>query len=85
MAIATRSDVALLREALRGFHMLEHPDAWLKRPGNLAKILGYWARGKKRNAAAYPPKVGPERDEMMTALGLSPQLDIDRLAAGAAA
>ncbi|MBS0411636.1 MAG: FAD-dependent oxidoreductase [Proteobacteria bacterium] len=85
VAIATRSDVALLREALRGFHMLEHPDAWLKRPGNLAKILGYWAKGKKRNAAAYPPKVGPERDELMTALGLSPQLDIDRLAAGATA
>jgi len=84
VGVATRSDVALLREALRGFHMLEHPEAWLKRPGNLVKILGYWARGKKANAAAYPPRVGPERAAMFEALGLSPQLDIDRLAAAGA-
>nr|QQZ48780.1 hypothetical protein JKL49_15390 [Phenylobacterium glaciei] len=67
--------------ALRGFHMLEHPSAWLKRPANFLRVLGYWARGKTANAAAYPPKLGPERHEMLTALGLSPQLDIDRLAA----
>ncbi|HEX7760384.1 MAG TPA: FAD-dependent oxidoreductase [Caulobacteraceae bacterium] len=83
VAVATRSDVGLLREALRGFHMLEHPEAWLKRPANVVKILGYWARGKKANAAAYPPKVGPKRDVMLNALGISPQLDIDRVAGGA--
>ena len=81
VAIAIRSDIGLLRAALRGFHMLEHPSAWLKRPANLLRVLGYWARGKKANAAAYPPRLGPGRHEMMTALGLSPQLDIDRLAA----
>lgn len=81
VAVAIRSDVGLLRAALRGFHMLEHPSAWLKRPANILRVLGYWARGKKANAAAYPPKLGPERREMLTALGLSPQLDIDRLAA----
>ncbi len=79
VAIAVRSDTDLLRAALRGFHMLEDPSAWLKRPANLARVLGYWMRGKKANAAAYPPKLGPDRDEMMRALGLSPELDIARL------
>ncbi len=84
VAVAIRSDVGLLREALRGFHMLEHPESWLKRPANVAKILGYWARGKKVNAAAYPPKVGPGREVMLKALGISPQIDIDRVAGRAA-
>jgi hypothetical protein len=64
--------------------MLEHPEAWLKRPANIIKILGYWVRGKKANAAAYPPKVGPGREAMLNALGISPQIDIDRVAQGAA-
>ncbi|WP_374570335.1 FAD-dependent oxidoreductase [Phenylobacterium sp.] len=81
--IAVRSDPDILREALRGFHMLEHPSAWLRRPANLAKVLGYWARGKARNAAAYPPRPGPGRETLMRALGLSPQADVERLAAGA--
>ncbi|MDZ4373532.1 MAG: FAD-dependent oxidoreductase, partial [Phenylobacterium sp.] len=76
IAIAVRYDIELLRQALRGFHMLEHPEAWLKRPRNLALVLRYWARGKRRNAAAYPPKAGPERPEMMRSLGLDPQADI---------
>ncbi|MBS0363185.1 MAG: FAD-dependent oxidoreductase [Proteobacteria bacterium] len=82
VAIAVRSDVDLLRDALRGFHMLEDPQAWLKRPKNLAKVLGYWARGKERNAEAYRPRGGPGREEMLTGLGLSPQADIDRVTAG---
>ena len=77
---AIRFDTDLLREAMRGFHMLEHPDAWLKRPRNLMRVLGYWARGKKRNAAGYPPKLGPEREAMLKALGLSWQADIALLA-----
>jgi 2-polyprenyl-6-methoxyphenol hydroxylase-like FAD-dependent oxidoreductase len=81
VAIAVRSDVELFRAALRGFHMLEDPQAWLKRPKNLAKVLGYWARGRERNAEAYRPKAGPERAEMLNGLGLSPQLDIERLLA----
>jgi 2-polyprenyl-6-methoxyphenol hydroxylase-like FAD-dependent oxidoreductase len=79
VAIAVRSDVELFRAALRGFHMLEDPQAWLKRPKNLAKVLRYWARGKARNAEAYRPKGGPEREEMLTRLGLSPELDIQRV------
>jgi flavin-dependent dehydrogenase len=82
IAVATRQDIDLLREALRGFHMLEHPQAWLKRPRNLARVVGYWARGKRRNAAAYPPKAGPGRQEMMQALGLDAEADV-RLAAQA--
>lgn len=76
VAIALRCDTALLRQGMRGFHMLEHPEAWIKRPANMARILMYWARGRKRNAAAYPPKPGPEREEMMRGLGLDPQADV---------
>jgi len=82
--IAVRSDPDVLREALRGFHMLEHPSAWLRRPANLAKVLGYWSRGKARNAAAYPPKPGPDREPLMRAIGLSPDADIERLKSEAA-
>jgi 2-polyprenyl-6-methoxyphenol hydroxylase-like FAD-dependent oxidoreductase len=84
VAIAIRSDVDLLRAALRGFHMLEDPQAWLRRPKNLAKVMGYWARGKHRNAEAYRPKGGPERADMLRRLGLSPELDIERVLARAA-
>jgi 2-polyprenyl-6-methoxyphenol hydroxylase-like FAD-dependent oxidoreductase len=77
IAIALRYDIDLLREAMRGFHMLEHPEAWLKRPRNLARVIRYWVRGKTRNAAAYPPKAGPGREELMRALGLDAQADID--------
>jgi hypothetical protein len=77
---AMRFDTDLLRESMRGFHMLEHPDAWIRRPKNFAKILRYWARGKKRNSAAYPPKAGPDRETMMRALGLAFEADIAILA-----
>jgi 2-polyprenyl-6-methoxyphenol hydroxylase-like FAD-dependent oxidoreductase len=77
---AIRFDTDLLRESMRGFHMLEHPDAWLRKPRNFAKILTYWARGKKRNRAAYPPKAGPDRETMMRAIGLQPEADIIILA-----
>lgn len=74
--IAVRSDVRLLREAMRGFHMLEHPDKWLGKPNNLATVLYYWARGKTFNAAAYPPEPGPERQQMMQALNLDYKADL---------
>jgi 2-polyprenyl-6-methoxyphenol hydroxylase-like FAD-dependent oxidoreductase len=77
---AIRFDVDLLRESMRGFHMLEHPNAWFRKPRNFMKILGYWARGKKRNDAAYPPKAGPDRATMMRALGLPADADIVILA-----
>jgi flavin-dependent dehydrogenase len=77
--IAIRSDVGLLRQAMRGFHMLEHPDKWLGKPGNFIKVLYYWSRGKKRNAAAYPPSPGPDRNEMLRNLAIDEQADIARL------
>lgn len=76
VAIAVRKDVHLLRQALRGFHMLEHPSKWLGRPGNLAKVLYIWALGKKHNAEAYPPKPGPKRDAMMNALAIDHTADL---------
>lgn len=79
--IAVRSDTRLLREAMRGFHMLEHPEKWLSKPANLATVFYYWARGKRLNAAAYPPDPGPERQSLMLALDLNYQSDIDLLAA----
>jgi 2-polyprenyl-6-methoxyphenol hydroxylase-like FAD-dependent oxidoreductase len=81
VGVAVRSDPDLLRAAMRGFHMLEHPSAWLRRPANFAKVMGYWAKGKKANAPAYPPKPGPDRDPLMRTLGLSPEADIERLRA----
>jgi 2-polyprenyl-6-methoxyphenol hydroxylase-like FAD-dependent oxidoreductase len=83
VAIAMREDVALLREFMRGFHMLEHPEAWLKRPRNLAKIVRVWARGKARNADLYPAKGGPDRAEMLAKVGVSATADMERLRAAA--
>lgn len=74
--IALRSDVRLLREAMRGFHMLDHPDKWLAKPRNLATVLYYWVRGKRLNAAAYPPSPGPDRQALMQALDLDFEADL---------
>lgn len=82
VAIAVRSDPDLLRAAMRGFHMLEPPADWLKRPLNLAKVLLHWLAPRFTKAAVYPPKAGPDRSELMRAVGLDPDLDIARLAAG---
>ncbi|HZZ90573.1 MAG TPA: NAD(P)-binding protein [Caulobacteraceae bacterium] len=82
---AIRFDTDLLRESMRGFHMLEHPNAWFRRPRNFLRILGYWARGKRRNADAYPPKAGPDRETMLRALGLPHEADIVILAEARAA
>ena len=71
-----RSDIELLRKAMRGFHMLEHPQAWLKRPGNMARVLVHWAGGKRANAKLDLPKAGPNREEMMQALELDPKADM---------
>jgi 2-polyprenyl-6-methoxyphenol hydroxylase-like FAD-dependent oxidoreductase len=74
--IALRQDVRLLREAMRGFHMLEHPDAWLKRPANLLKVLAVWAKGRRANAASYPPEPGPPRNELLARLSVDPAADL---------
>lgn len=76
VAIAIRSDVALMRAAMRGFHMLEHPSAWLKRPENMAKVLRHWATPRAAKADAYPLKPGPGRSELMAAVGLDASADL---------
>jgi 2-polyprenyl-6-methoxyphenol hydroxylase-like FAD-dependent oxidoreductase len=70
VGVALRSDIELTRAALRDFHMIDPPGAWLKRPDNLAKVMGWWTRGRRRNADRYPPPLGPARAELLTALGL---------------
>jgi hypothetical protein len=40
-------------------------------------------RGRKRNAAAYPPKPGPDRVELLRDLSIDTQADIERLARAA--
>jgi 2-polyprenyl-6-methoxyphenol hydroxylase-like FAD-dependent oxidoreductase len=69
---ATRGDVAVLRAFMRGFHMLEPPARWLKRPEILARVLWTWAKPRAWKLGLYPPKLGPERKQMLTQLGLEP-------------
>ncbi|WP_309644554.1 FAD-dependent oxidoreductase [Phenylobacterium sp.] len=78
--IAVRSDTQILRQALRGFHMLEHPSAWLKKPENLLKVFGYWAQPRQQKNAAYPPKPGPDRETLMRTVGLEPEADMLKIA-----
>lgn len=70
VSIAVRSDIDLMRAAMREFNMVEAPRLWVRKPKNLVKFLGRWARGKRANAHLYPPSPGPGRTEVMTALGL---------------
>jgi 2-polyprenyl-6-methoxyphenol hydroxylase-like FAD-dependent oxidoreductase len=71
VAIAVRSDLPLLRAAMREFNMLDPPRAWLRRPETLIKSMGRWARGRAANAGYYPPSLGPDRAEMLHVLGLT--------------
>lgn len=75
---AVRDNIWLFRAFMRGFHMVDHPGKWMKNPRNIATVLLYWARGKKRNANLYPPKMGPGRTAMLTKLGLSTTADFER-------
>ena len=71
IGIAMRSDPVLFRAAMRDFHMLDTPRAWMKNPGNLMRIARWWMRGKTANADRYPPKPGPDRPELFAAIGLA--------------
>jgi 2-polyprenyl-6-methoxyphenol hydroxylase-like FAD-dependent oxidoreductase len=83
MMVAVRADLPLLRAFMRGFHMVDRPGLWLRNPVNIAKVLYYWSRGKRRNADLYPPKLGPGRTAMLTKLGLSTTADFERFKAAA--
>jgi 2-polyprenyl-6-methoxyphenol hydroxylase-like FAD-dependent oxidoreductase len=79
ITIAIRRDPALLREFMRGFHMLEDSRAWLKRPANAVKVLSAWATPRAMKREWYPAKLGPERREMLTTVGIDPLEDPRRL------
>jgi len=79
IAVAIRRDPALLREFMRGFHMLEDSRAWLKRPANAVKVLSAWATPRAMKREWYPVKLGPERVEMLSSVGIDPLEDPRRL------
>lgn len=81
LMIALRSDITLFRNFVRGFQMIAPSDQWLKNRRAIVKIALAWLRGKRRNAALYPPTPGPKRAEMFRRLALSAEADINRLAA----
>jgi 2-polyprenyl-6-methoxyphenol hydroxylase-like FAD-dependent oxidoreductase len=68
---ATRSNLAVLRAVMRPFHMLEHPTAWTRRAPIMARVLKSWATPKALKRRYYLPSLGPERAEMLQALGLA--------------
>jgi flavin-dependent dehydrogenase len=79
VTIAIRTDIALMRAAMRAFHMLAPPRDWFVRPATLIKILAVWARGRKANAKFYPATPGPPRPELFALLGLSTTADLERI------
>ncbi|WP_448586219.1 FAD-dependent oxidoreductase [Thermaurantiacus sp.] len=79
--IALRRDVGLLRQAMRGFHMLEHPNRWLTRPVNLLKVLLVWAMGRRANARHCPPEPGPPRALLLRELRVDALEDLRPLRA----
>lgn len=78
---AARADMRVMRDIMRGFHMIDEPGKWMKKPRNIKTVLRYWLKSKKSKEAAdlYPPKMGPQRTEMMALLGLSAEADVARL------
>lgn len=68
--VAVRGDLPAFRAAMRAFHMLDPPRAWLREPRHLGVVLSTWAKGRKRNAHLYPARMGPDRAEMFEMLGL---------------
>lgn len=79
VGVAVREHPELFRAAMRAFHMLEPPRAWLGKPSALIKVFVALARGRRANARFYAPKPGPPRLEMFAALGLPATADLERL------
>lgn len=68
---ATRGDLEVRRAVLRDFHMLEPPGQALRRLRIVLRLLRFWLRGPRRNAALSPPPAGPGRTVMLQQLGLA--------------
>jgi 2-polyprenyl-6-methoxyphenol hydroxylase-like FAD-dependent oxidoreductase len=79
VSVAVREHPELFRAAMRAFHMLEPPRAWLGTPSAMIKVFIALARGRKANVRFYAPKAGPGRLEMFAALGLPAGADLERL------
>lgn len=67
---ATRSNMKVYRTIMKTFHMLEVPTMFLRDPGVMTRILMTWLKPKSAKASLYPPKLGPDRTQMLTLLGL---------------
>ncbi|MDO8288934.1 MAG: FAD-binding protein [Parvibaculum sp.] len=82
---AARADIKVLRDFMRGFHMIDEPGKWIKDWHNVTTVLRFWLKSKKAKEAAdlYPPKLGPDREDMLNALGISASADMERLKAAA--
>ncbi len=70
---ATRGDIEVLRAFSRGFHMIDDPTDWLKRPALFARVMAFWAMPQvvKRAHGYYPPSYGPARREMLAKLNIA--------------
>jgi len=79
VSVAVREHPELFRAAMRAFHMLEPPRAWLGKPSALIKVFVALARGRRANARFYAPKAGPARSEMFAALDLPAAGNLERL------
>lgn len=67
---ASRGNLAVHRAIMKGFHMFATPAAWLRDPLVVLRVMLTWATPKRFKQALYPPKLGPERSEMLSQLGL---------------
>ena len=70
---AQRAHVEVSRAFSRIFHMLYEPTAFLKKPAVVGRILATWVLPKETKKARdlYPPKMGPERDEMFARVNIA--------------
>lgn len=71
LAPAIRGDMRVFRAFLRGFNMIDMPSQFTADPLVVLALIRFALRGPKRNAPFMPPKLGPDRREMFTELGLN--------------
>lgn len=62
---ALRSDIVVVRAFMRAFNLLAAPDAFMRDPDVIARVLAAWRERDQREALPLP---GPERAEMVELL-----------------